>query len=359
MPETILIVDDTPANLGVLVETLSAAGYQLMVAEDGEEALAQTTQTQPDLILLDVMMPGLDGFETCRRFQARESTADVPVIFMTALNETADKVKAFTAGGVDYITKPIEHEEALARVRTHLTLRRLRRELEQQLARQENFIRIAGHDLRNPLCLILIAGEMARRQPAARGSADLARHLGSISESATHMRRIIDTFLGLRSPPASDAGPAARVDLNLLADAVVRQHAPAAERKQIALTAEPGESLPPARCDATLIYQAFTNLPSNALKFTPLGGRVTIRARIAGPRVRVELHDNGPGVPEAERAQLFREHARISVRPTGGEESNGLGLAIVKHLVESQSGTVGADFPARGGSVFWFELPAH
>src|SRR5437879_1075314 len=109
MAETILIVDDTPANLGVLVETLGAAGYNLMVAEDGEEALAQTTQTQPDLILLDVMMPGLDGFETCRQLKQRRATADVPVLFMTALNETVDKVKAFSAGGVDYITKPIEH----------------------------------------------------------------------------------------------------------------------------------------------------------------------------------------------------------------------------------------------------------
>src|SRR6185436_4031866 len=133
MPETILIVDDTPANLGVLVETLGAAGYRLMVAEDGEEALAQTAQTQPDLILLDVMMPGIDGLETCRRLRARKATAEVPILFMTALNETADKVKAFAAGGVDYITKPIEHDEALARVRTHLALRRLHRELAAQL----------------------------------------------------------------------------------------------------------------------------------------------------------------------------------------------------------------------------------
>src|SRR5436305_1505101 len=157
MAETILIVDDTPANLGVLVETLGGAGYQLMVAEDGEEALAQTECTVPDLILLDVMMPKIDGFETCRRLKARASTSDVPVLFMTALNETADKMKAFGTGGVDYITKPIEHEEALARVRTHLTLRRLRRELEQQLAAKARFMDIARHDLRNPLCLILMS----------------------------------------------------------------------------------------------------------------------------------------------------------------------------------------------------------
>src|SRR5688500_6842825 len=257
MTQTILIVDDTPANLGVLVETLGAAGYRLMVAEDGEEALAQTVQTQPDLILLDVMMPGIDGFETCRRLKARDSTRDVPVLFMTALNETADKVKAFAAGGVDYITKPIEHEEALARVRTHLALRRQRRELETQLALKERFMRMAGHDLRSPLCLILMAADLARRQSARPDAPPPAKYLDNIAESAAQMRRIIDTFLDLRMPSAN-GGVNGRVDLNLLGDAVVRQHTPAAERKQITLAAELAPALPLARCDAALAYQAFS-----------------------------------------------------------------------------------------------------
>jgi two-component system sensor histidine kinase/response regulator len=357
MPETILIVDDTPANLGVLVETLGAAGYRLMVAEDGEEALAQTGQTQPDLILLDVMMPGIDGFETCRRLKARESTRDVPVLFMTALNETADKVKAFAAGGVDYITKPIEHEEALARVRTHLALRRLRQELQSQLALKERFMRMAGHDLRSPVCLILMAAALARRQSEGPGSPLPTKYLDNIAESALQMRRIIDTFLDLRMPSGQSSADG-KVDLNLLAEAVVRQHALAAERKQITLTTELAPELPLARCDAALIYQAFANLASNALKFTPPSGTVTLRTRAAGERVRVEVQDTGPGVAVAERDQLFRENARLSPRPTGGEESNGLGLSIVKHLIESQSGVVGADFPERSGSIFWFELPA-
>jgi len=359
MSETLLIVDDTPANLGVLVETLGAAGYQLMVAEDGEEALAQTAQTLPDLILLDVMMPGIDGFETCRRLKAQPATRDVPVLFMTALSETADKVKAFAAGGVDYITKPIEHEEALARVRTHLALRRLRRELQEQLALKEKFMRIAGHDLRNPLCLILMAGELAKRQPAARDSAPLVRLLDNMADSATQMRRIIDTFLEIRAPGAGGGG-AGRVDLALLAGAVARQHTPAAEQKNIALEAAPAADLPLARCDGGLAYQAFVNFTSNALKFTPPGGRVVITVRRADRpgAVRVEVRDTGPGVSAAERAQLFVEHARLSPRPTAGEESHGVGLSVVKHLVESQAGTVGADFPPEGGSVFWFELPA-
>ena len=357
MAETILIVDDTPANLGVLVETLGSAGYQLMVAEDGEEALAQTVQTQPDLILLDVMMPGIDGFEACRRLKARESTRDIPVLFMTALNETADKVKAFAAGGVDYITKPIEHEEALARVRTHLALRRLRRELQEQLALKERFMRIAGHDLRSPLCLILMAADLARRQLARPEPADPGKYLDNIAESAAQMRRIIDTFLDLRMPSAG-GGANGRVDLNLLGEAVIRQHTHDAERKQITLNREFAPNLPLARCDTALAYQAFTNLASNALKFTPLYGCVTLRTRLVAEHVRVEVEDTGPGVPATERAQLFRENVRLSPRPTAGEESNGFGLSIVKHLIESQSGTVGADFPGERGSIFWFELPA-
>lgn len=351
--ETILIVDDTPANLGVLVETLGAAGYQLMVAEDGEEALAQTTQTQPDLILLDVMMPGLDGFETCRRLKARESTREIPVLFMTALSETTDKVKAFAAGGVDYITKPIEHEEALARIRTHLTIRRLQRGLTEQLALKEKFMRIAGHDLRNPLCLILMAGELARRQAGLPASA--ATFLGNITDSAEQMRRIIDTFLEIRTPTLT-AGARGRADLALLATAVVRQHEFAAQRKNIQLRATAGDALPFARCDAALAYQALANLVSNALKFTPPGGSVTVDTFVSGNRLRLAVRDTGPGVPANERDQLFREAAKLSPRPTAGEESHGHGLAIVKDLVESQEGAVGADFPPAGGSVFWAEF---
>jgi signal transduction histidine kinase len=324
-----------------------------MVAEDGEDALAQTTHTKPDLILLDVMMPGLDGFETCGRLKADPATKDIPVIFMTALNETAEKVRAFKAGAVDYITKPIQHEEALARISTHLTIRRLGARLEQQLALTERFMRIASHDLRNPLCLILMSGELARRKGA---TPEVGEYLASIHASAGQMRRIIDTFLNGRKSD-DGRGPAGRVDLNLMAVAVVAQNEPAAERKQVAVTLELGENLPQAKADAGYAYQALTNYLSNAIKFLPAGGRVVIRSRATDYRVRLEVADNGPGVPAAERAALFTEFARLSNRPTGGEESTGIGLSIVKQLIEGEHGSVGADFPAEGGAIFWFELP--
>jgi diguanylate cyclase (GGDEF)-like protein len=137
---TILIVDDTPTNLEILVDYLAEQGFDISVAMDGLSALEQISETRPDLILLDVRMPGIDGFETCRRLKAQEDTNHLPVIFMTALADIEDKVKGFQVGAVDYVTKPIQQEEVLARVTTHLTLRRLQVKLEENNARLQQEI---------------------------------------------------------------------------------------------------------------------------------------------------------------------------------------------------------------------------
>jgi light-regulated signal transduction histidine kinase (bacteriophytochrome) len=131
-PSVILVVDDTPTNLEVLFNFLTDSGCKILIAEDGESAIQKVEYASPDLILLDVIMPGIDGFETCRRLQAKESTRDIPVIFMTALSETVDKVKGLQLGAVDYITKPLQQEEVLARVQTHLHLRNLTKQLQAQ-----------------------------------------------------------------------------------------------------------------------------------------------------------------------------------------------------------------------------------
>jgi signal transduction histidine kinase len=352
MPDTILIVDDTPANLSVLLQCLSDAGHRVLVAEDGEEALELIAQAVPDLVLLDVMMPGIDGFETCRRLRADPVTAELPVIFMTALTDTREKLAGFAAGAVDYITKPVQHEEALARVATHLQIRRLRRELATELALKEKFMRIAAHDLRNPLCLIMMAGGVARRANA--NAAMLRRSLEDIDSSARHMRGIIDTFLQLRAGDRT-----ARLSLPALVAAVVKQQSPAADAKTQDLIFDEPADLPPVRGDATEVFQIVTNYLSNAIKFTPVGGRIEVQiGRSArADALRISVKDTGPGVPAAERDRLFSEFAGLSPRPTAGEESHGVGLAIVKQLAEDNGGRVGADFPSTGGSVFWCELP--
>jgi PAS domain S-box-containing protein len=129
---TILIVDDTPANLGVLFDFLAEAGFKVLIAQGGKSALQKVEHTAPDLILLDIVMPDIDGFETCQRLKAKDATKDIPIIFMTALSETVDKVKGLQLGAVDYITKPLQHEEVLARITLHLDLRSLNRQLQEK-----------------------------------------------------------------------------------------------------------------------------------------------------------------------------------------------------------------------------------
>ncbi len=144
---TILVVDDTPANISVLLEHLGEYNYKVLVAEDAESALEQLNYSKPDLILLDIMMPGMNGFETCKILKEKKATRDIPVIFMTALSEAEDKVIGFNLGGVDYITKPFQHEEVLARVSTHLTLRNLQISLEEANINLEQRVRERTEEL--------------------------------------------------------------------------------------------------------------------------------------------------------------------------------------------------------------------
>ena len=159
----ILIVDDTPTNLGVLFDFLADSGFQVLIAEDGEDAIEQMEYRLPDLILLDVIMPGMDGFETCLRLKAKEGTKDIPIIFMTALSETVDKVKGLSLGAVDYITKPLQHEEVLARVKIHLSLRNLTKTLQDYSLRLEQEIQ---ERLKVEKEILLLNAELEKRVAA-------------------------------------------------------------------------------------------------------------------------------------------------------------------------------------------------
>ena len=168
---SVLIVDDVPANLKMLVDALSGSGLEVFVAKSGESALEKISHATPDLILLDVKMPGIDGFETCRRLKAAEESRDIPVIFMTALVDTEKKLKGFEVGGVDYVTKPIEHEEMRARVNAHLTIQRLRRELElsnrhleQQVSRRTKKLRLANEKLETALADVEVLSKRLRAE---------------------------------------------------------------------------------------------------------------------------------------------------------------------------------------------------
>ena len=359
----ILVVDDTPENIGILFEFLSQRGFSVAVAEDGESALQIATNEAPSLILLDVMMPGIDGFETCRRLKQDQRTRDVPVIFMTALADTVNKVKGFKIGAVDYITKPFEHEEVLVRINTHLTLQRLQNELRAQNDQlraldqeKSEFLSMAAHDMKNPLGNIVGLIELIKMQPS--GSTELMQYLEMIDQSTRQMLELIMTLLDVnriesgRTPVTLE-----HCDLNTLTKQMLFQYEQRARAKQLNIRFEGGEGDCRAQTDSQLYLQVLDNLISNAIKYSPPGKNIHIRVSPRNVYVRCEVMDEGPGLSERDRERLFSKFARLSARPTANESSTGLGLFIVKKLVDLMHGQVWCESEPGQGANFIVEMP--
>ncbi len=271
---TLLIVDDVPANLGVLFTYLREIGFSVCVAENGNDALEQIAYAEPDVILLDVMMPGIDGFETCSRLKADEKTRDIPVIFMTALSETVDKVKGFNIGAVDYITKPVQQEEVLARVTTHMTLRQQQKtleqqkqELQQQNSELEAFAHTVAHDLKNPLGVIMGFSNLLKKVLKPSIGSNLLKYLQNIEQAAKKMANIIDALLLLASARNQEV-KMETLDMDQIIAAVQQRLATMIEEHQ-------AEIVTPTTWHTALGYapwieEVWTNYVSNGLKY---GGR--------------------------------------------------------------------------------------
>ena len=357
---TVLAVDDTPANLRVLVDALSAAGLEVLVATDGLSAIETTRYSKPDLILLDVLMPGIDGYETCARLKQDEATAQTPIIFMTALCETEEKVRAFEVGAVDYITKPFEQAELLARVNTHLTISRLRQDLEKRnheledLNRLKNeFMGMAAHDVRNPLASVLACAELIETIVDVSPPEKTKLLIGQISTSARRINAIITNLLDVN---AIDSGQRrlqlAPCDFSPLVDRVVQQNSHKAREKEIELVMDNGVAPLHGLVDENAAEQVLDNLISNAVKYSPSGTRVTVRLLAGEDCVAVAIEDEGPGISEEDQSRMYGKFCRLTAKPTAGEPSTGLGLWIVKELTESMKGRIMCESAVGKGTTF-------
>ena len=368
---TILIVDDTPANLRVLLDTLRDAGYKLLVACSGEAAIQQAEYARPDLILLDVMMPGINGFEACRQMKARAAIKDIPVIFMTALTDTTDKIQGFQAGGVDYITKPFQHEEVLARVTTHLTIRQLQQQLEAQNlllqeknvqlhalnASKDKFFSIIAHDLRSPMASVLIGMKMLTENIHTLGQPDRQEIVHDLQETVERLYGLLGNLLTWsRLQRGFMEYQPQQIELLPLVTQNIALFTANAEQKTIALRHTVIEPLT-AYADANMVDTIIRNLLSNALKFTPAQGAVTISASASDHAVEVAVTDTGVGMTAAALNNLFRLDVRYNQRGTAGEQGTGLGLNLCKELVEKNGGRIWGESAVGRGTTFRFTLP--
>jgi signal transduction histidine kinase len=353
----ILLVDDTPANIDVLSETLQPLGYNLAVANSGEKALKVVTRIKPDLILLDVMMPGMSGFETCRELKNNPDTTDVPVIFITAKTEPEDINEGFRHGAVDYITKPFRDEEVLARVRTHILLKKSRDRLEDLNSQKDRFIGIAAHDLRSPLSGLLGYIEMLSEECSEMDAAERQEMFARMDAACAGMLDLVDDLLDVTTIGSGNLTLKTQpMDLVSLVNERCNLCDFAAGKKDITLDRR---LMPTLECiaDERRISQVIDNLITNAIKFSPPGTAVTVEVFEENNQATVAVQDEGPGLTEEDMSKLFRDFQQLSARPTGGEKSTGLGLAISNQVIVAHGGKIYAEPGTGSGARFIFQLP--
>ncbi|MFK7955609.1 MAG: response regulator [Lysobacterales bacterium] len=366
----LLLVDDVVANLTLLLDVLKDEGYQVRPVTDGRQALRAAKAQPPDLILLDIDMPTLDGFEVCKTLKRMPETQHIPVIFLSAFDQPTDKVAAFSAGGVDYVTKPFQIEEVLQRVSTHLHLESLKRslegrnqelqarnrELEKLRKTQANLVHMIVHDLRSPLAGVLGYLELLQIGGGDSLSRKIQDDVSSAVEACNSANDLVSSLLDIARLESS-AMPLdiATFDLREVAfSALNTQHAVKGSRN---FSVHHDDDPVLVSADSGLTHRVIVNLLQNAVRATNDNGRIDIEVSREGQHARLQVKDNGRGIHPDQLPKLFEKFAQADHRRQHRDSGFGIGLAFCRLAMESQQGSVDVESRPDEGSRFWITLP--
>ena len=359
----ILAVDDNVDNLRLLEGILSVEGHEVRAALNGETALRSVSTGYPELVLLDVGLPGMDGYETCRRMKADSRSARIPVVFLSAHHDLDAKLMGFEAGGQDFVTKPFLAEEVLARVKLQLRVARAEQELEENLGRlrelerlRDDLVHLVVHDMRSPLAGICGNLELASMEAHGLGHEKLGARIRKAFDSAMSLNNLSNTMLDV-SRLEERMMPVSPIDCDL---AELARHAWArlgstVEHHRLGLSGVVGTGA--IHCDRDLTLRILQNLLSNAIQHSPFETEVGVRCLPRPGRLRVEVLDQGRGVPEGQRGRVFGKFQQVVEHRRTGYHSAGLGLTFCKLAVEAQGGRIGVENSPGAGALFWFDLP--
>jgi signal transduction histidine kinase len=353
---TIMLVDDTPTNLSVLIDYLNDFGFEILIAVDGEGALISVEAGQPDLILLDIMMPGMDGYETCRRLKQNPTTSDIPVIFISALSESMDKVKGFSSGGVDYITKPFQQDEVLARITTHLTIQRQKKELEALNVTKDKFFSVISHDMRGIFTPIVGSTDLIKHMVKKYDDPKLTKFTNNLSLSVKNALKLFENLLEWSR---IQRGGITFAPVHLSLKKLIEQSVELFKEHQKSKKIEIINNIPAdyqVKADKDMIQTVVRNLVSNGLKFTHSGGTITIDAKKNENRIEVSVTDSGIGMSPENVSSLFSLKQTKSKKGTGGERGTGLGLILCKDFIEKNGGKIWVNSVIGKGTSFMFTL---
>ncbi len=353
----ILIIDDNPMNLLLASKTLENYGIRTKIAESGEAGIQIMETVLPELILLDIMMPEMDGYEVCRKIKKEENWKEIPIIFLTANTHTENLIEGFDAGGVDYITKPFKIEELIVRVKNHMELAQSRKKIIEMNRSRDKVYSIIAHDIRSPLSGILQtvdAIDQGYFDPTSEDFRDIIHHLRirtkdtiTLLSSLLQWTRLQDkqVVLQFQNININDVFSNCKILLEGIA-----------LEKNITLNIEIPETLE-AWCDEVSINTVFRNLVSNAIKFTNSDGRIHIYGKESNFGVEVTISDNGIGMSQEAINKIFNENQHYTSTGTSNEQGTGLGLMLVKDFLKKNNGSIKVTSELSIGTTFQISLP--
>jgi two-component system, sensor histidine kinase and response regulator len=362
----VLIVDDVPENIQVLVHLLTEKGLKVNYAESGTKALKAIKNNIPDLILLDVSMPGMDGFEVCEKLKNDPLTAHIPVIFLTAKVDQQDIINGLEKGAVDYVTKPFNANELIKRIFTHLELKynrdiitRQNEELSKLNDVKNQLFSVISHDMKNLFNNILFGTESLEKEIDSFEKKDIKHMAGLIHDSAKNAYNLLENLLDWsRSQMQSIKYSPAKAEMLMLINQSVSLFKPTARKKNITIEVESVGEFFQAYADLEMVKAVLRNLLSNAIKYSHPGGKIDITITEKASRIEVKIQDYGTGMsPEVENKLRDVSQTSSSTPGTQNERGSGLGMVLIRDFVEKNKGTFDFETSLGKGSTFWFNLP--
>lgn len=351
----ILVVDDQPANLRVVSSLLSRHGYEVQTAPDGAEALAMLEARQPDLLLLDMLMPNMDGFALLAEIKQNPDLLRLPVVFLTVAQDRELLLRAFDAGAVDYVTKPFMPEELLARVNAHVGLKQTRDRLERIARERQELVNLVAHDLKNPLSSIWFASDMLVKNETK--PERIPRYHKMIHESAEDALGYIRRYLETQDTSRKAAEAMQATGLRDVLDWIIARYGMQFEDRGVQLQARAPDAAPMVAIDGLVLRQVAENLITNAIKYAP-DSNVDISLRGGGVGFwQLLVEDRGPGIARDQQHALFRPFQRLAHAGKDDGRSSGLGLSLAKQIIVDLGGQLWYEDREGGGARFVIELP--
>lgn len=360
----VLVVDDNPKNVQIIALILKELNYKIIIAVNGKNAIEMVNKKRPDLVLMDVMMQGMDGFEASKIIKSAPENENVPVIFLTALSEKTNIVKGFEAGGVDYITKPFNKEELISRIKTHLELKYTRDELQKTTRHlsdlneiKDKMFSVIGHDLRSPVGSIKMTLDLLLCNQHNMKDTEFMETIHLLNQTSDEVFSLLENLLGwAKSQSGNITIQTEKLNLKQLSLNLYLLQKSNMNLKKIRFENRIEDEIE-ILADENTFMSILRNLISNAIKFTPEGGNISLSATRKSKTVDIAVIDNGMGIPPENLSKLFDEKQFISTYGTNNEAGSGLGLILCQSFARYNNGLIRVESTPGKGSKFIVEMP--